>query len=135
MTTIQRVWRIKDVLLNIIATKCLECGYVVYPPKARCPKCGSERVVRENLPREGEVLTYTIIQVPAKGFEEFAPLIIALIKLGDAKVLSEIVEVRPEEVRIGMKVVATVRRTAKTIDGGIPYVVKFRPIEEEGVGR
>lgn len=130
MTTIQRVWRIKDVLLNIMASRCLTCNYVAFPPKARCPKCGSEDVIRESLPREGEVLTYTVIQVPAKGFEEFAPLVIALIKLGDARILSEVVEVKPEEMRIGMKVVATVRRTAKTIDGGVPYVVKFRPLEE-----
>jgi uncharacterized OB-fold protein len=94
----------------------------------RCPVCGSRELREESLPREGEVLSYTIIRVPAKGFEDFTPLIIALIKLGDAKVLAEVVDVKPEEVSVGMRVVATVRRTAQTIDGGVPYVIKFKPL-------
>jgi len=95
----------------------------------RCPVCGSGELKKESLPREGEVLSYTIIRVPAKGFEDFTPMIIALIKLGDAKVLTEVVDVKPEEVSIGMRVVATVRRTAQTIDGGVPYVIKFKPLK------
>ncbi|MCC6033007.1 MAG: Zn-ribbon domain-containing OB-fold protein [Desulfurococcaceae archaeon] len=128
MTTIQRVWRLKNTLLNLLASRCSVCGHVTYPPKMRCPVCGSRELREESLPREGEVLSYTIIRVPAKGFEDFTPLIIALIKLGDAKVLAEVVDVKPEEVSVGMRVVATVRRTAQTIDGGVPYVIKFKPL-------
>jgi uncharacterized OB-fold protein len=128
LTTIQRVWRLKNTLLNLLASRCSVCGHVTYPPKMRCPVCGSRELREESLPREGEVLSYTIIRVPAKGFEDFTPLIIALIKLGDAKVLAEVVDVKPEEVSVGMRVVATVRRTAQTIDGGVPYVIKFKPL-------
>lgn len=128
MTTIQRVWRLKNTLLNLLASRCSVCGHVTYPPKMRCPVCGSRELREESLPREGEVLSYTIIRVPAKGFEDFTPLIIALIKLGDAKVLAEVVDVKPEEVSVGMRVVATVRKTAQTIDGGVPYVIKFKPL-------
>jgi len=128
LTTIQRVWRLKNTLLNLLASRCSVCGHVTYPPKMRCPVCGSRELREESLPREGEVLSYTIIRVPAKGFEDFTPLIIALIKLGDAKVLAEVVDVKPEEVSVGMRVVATVRKTAQTIDGGVPYVIKFKPL-------
>jgi uncharacterized OB-fold protein len=128
LTTIQRVWRLKNTLLNLLASRCSVCGHVTYPPKMRCPVCRSRELREESLPREGEVLSYTIIRVPAKGFEDFTPLIIALIKLGDAKVLAEVVDVKPEEVSVGMRVVATVRRTAQTIDGGVPYVIKFKPL-------
>ncbi len=129
MTTMQRVWRLKNTLLNLLASRCSACGHITYPPKMRCPVCGSGELKKESLPREGEVLSYTIIRVPAKGFEDFTPMIIALIKLGDAKVLAEVVDVKPEEVNIGMRVVATVRRTAQTIDGGVPYVIKFKPLK------
>jgi len=128
LTTIQRVWRLKNTLLNLLASRCSVCGHVTYPPKMRCPVCGSRELREESLPREGEVLSYTIIRVPAKGFEDFTPLIIALIKLGDAKVLAEVVDVKPEEMSVGMRVAATVRRTAQTIDGGVPYVIKFKPL-------
>lgn len=129
MTTLQRVWRLKNTILNLVASRCLACGHVTYPPKMRCPVCGSRELREERLPREGEVLSYTVIRVPAKGFENFTPIIVALIKLGDAKVLSEVVDVKPEDVSVGMRVVATVRKSAETIDGGVPYVIKFKPIK------
>jgi len=131
MTTIQRIWRLRSTLLRLRATRCLDCGYVSFPPKAACPKCGSRNIVREELPKEGKVLTYTILNVPIKGFEDQAPLIVALIKLGDARVLAQLTDVKPEDIKTGMEVIATVRRTAPTLDGVVPYVVKFRPKEAE----
>jgi len=130
ITTIQRIWRLRSTLLHLRATRCLDCGYVSFPPKAACPKCGSRNIVREELPKEGKVLTYTVLNVPIKGFEDHTPLIVALIQLGDAKVLAQLTDVSPEDVRLGMKVVSTVRRTAPTLDGVVPYVVKFRPKEK-----
>lgn len=131
MTTIQRIWRLRNTLLKLTATRCLDCGYISFPPKAACPKCGSKNVIREELPREGEVLTYTVLNVPIKGFETYAPLIIAIIKLGDARVLAQLTDVKPNEAEMGMKVVATIRRTAPTLDGVVPYVIKFRPLRSE----
>ncbi len=133
MTTIQRIWRLRDRLIRLSGTKCNKCGLVTYPPKAACPRCGSRDVIEIELPREGEVLTYTILNVPIKGFEDYAPLVIALIKLGEAKVLAQLTDVRPEEVKVGMKVKATIRRTAPTLDGVVPYVVKFKPVRGEAV--
>jgi len=129
VTTIQRIWRLRNRLIRLSGTKCQDCGLVTYPPKAACPKCGSRNLIEIELPRKGEVLTYTILNVPIKGFEQYAPLIIAIIKLGDAKVLAQLTDVKPEEVRVGMKVQATIRRTAPTLDGVVPYVVKFKPIK------
>ena len=134
MTTIQRIWRLRNRLIRLSGTKCQDCGLVTYPPKAACPKCGSTNLIEIELPREGEVLTYTILNVPIKGFEQYAPLIIAIIRLGDAKVLAQLTDVKPEEVRVGMKVRATIRRTAPTLDGVVPYVVKFKPIRHEESG-
>ncbi len=127
MTTIQRIWRLRETLLKLTATRCLECGYVSFPPKASCPKCGSRNLVKERLPQEGKVLTYTVLNVPIKGFEDQAPLIIAIIQLGEAKLLSQLTDVKPDEVYEGMEVVSTVRRTAPTLDGVVPYVIKFKP--------
>ncbi len=131
MTTIQRIWRLRNRLIRLSGTKCQDCGFVAYPPKAVCPKCGSRNLIEIELPREGEVLTYTMLNVPIKGFEQYAPLVIAIIKLGDAKVLAQLTDVKPEEVQEGMRVQATIRRTAPTLDGVVPYVVKFKPIRGE----
>jgi len=123
----QRIWRLKDIYLNLIATKCLDCGYVSYPPKAACPKCSSRKVERVKLNDVGKVVSYTVITVPIEGFEKLSPFIIALVDVGGAKILTQLTNVSADEVRIGMEVEATVRRTAETLDGYIPYVVKFRP--------
>ncbi len=131
MTTIQRIWRLRNRLIRLSGTKCQDCGLVTYPPKAACPKCGSRNLIEIELPHEGEVLTYTVLNVPIKGFEQYAPLIIAIIKLGEAKVLAQLTDVKPEEVRVGMRVRATIRRTAPTLDGVVPYVVKFKPVRGE----
>ncbi len=128
MTTIQRIWRLRTTLLKLTATRCLDCGYVSFPPKAACPRCGSKNIVREELPKTGELLTYTVLNIPIKGFEDQAPLAVGIIKLGDARMLAQLTDVTPESIKTGMKVVATVRRTAPTLDGVVPYVVKFRPM-------
>ena len=127
MTTVQRIWRFKNRLIKLTASKCRKCGYVSYPPKKACPKCGSRDVSLVELPRKGKVLTYTVLNVPIKGFN--GPIIIALIKLGEATIMSEIIDVSPEDVNIGMEVEATIAPSARTLDGAIPYVVKFRPVK------
>jgi len=131
MTTIQRIWRLRETLLKLTATRCLECGYVSFPPKASCPKCGSRNLVKERLPQSGRVVSYTVLNVPIKGFEEQAPLIIAIIQLGEAKILSQLTDVSPEDVYVGMEVESTIRRTAPTLDGVVPYVLKFKPKHKE----
>ncbi len=129
MTTVQRIWRFKRRLIKLTASKCLKCGYIAYPPKHACPRCGSRDLVSLDLPSKGRIETYTILNVPIKGFENSLPLIIALIRLGDALVMSEVINVKPEEVREGMEVEATIAPSARTLDGAIPYVVKFKPVE------
>jgi len=126
MTTIQRIWRFKDRLIKLMASKCNNCGFTAYPPKSACPRCGSKNLQMIELPRRGKVISYTILNVPIKGFE--APLIIALIKLNDAIVMSEIINADPNNIKIGMEVEATIAPSARTLDGAIPYVVKFKPI-------
>jgi len=126
VTTIQRIWRFKDRLIKLTASKCKDCGFTTYPPKSACPKCGSKNVEILQLPRRGKVVSYTILNVPIKGFD--APLIIALIKLNDVVVMSEIINVDPKDIKVGMEVEATIAPSARTLDGAIPYVVKFKPI-------
>ncbi len=60
---------------------------------------------------------------------------VALVELDDGvRILSQMVDVEPEEVKVGMRVEATFRRIRE--DGGsgiIEYGYKFRPsIEPEG---
>ncbi|MEM0361191.1 MAG: Zn-ribbon domain-containing OB-fold protein [Sulfolobales archaeon] len=123
----QRLWRLKDVLLDLVGIRCLDCGYTCYPPKAACPKCSSRNVEKTALGNSGRILSYTVVNVPIEGFENMSPLVIALIETSNGKVLTQLTNVKPEEVYIGMEVEATIRRSAMTLDGYVPYIVKFKP--------
>ncbi|MEM1983235.1 MAG: Zn-ribbon domain-containing OB-fold protein, partial [Sulfolobales archaeon] len=123
----QRIWRLKDVLLDLVGIRCNDCGYTCYPPKAACPKCSSRNIERIPLGTLGKIVSYTVINVPIEGFENMSPLLIALVETNNGKVLTQLTNVKPEEVYIGMEVEATIRRSAMTLDGYVPYIVKFKP--------
>ena len=129
MLTIQRVWRLQEKLIKLVGTECARCGYVCYPPKAACPRCGSREIREIYLPREGKVLTYTILNVPVEGFESKVPLIIALVELGKARILTQLTDVEVGKVYVGMPVEATIRKSPQMIEGATHYIIKFKPIE------
>ena len=76
-----RAWREYPQRYRLEATKCTECGKLLYPPRVVCPKCGSSTFENIVLPREGTVVTYTVVRVPPAGFTEQTPLPIAIVEL------------------------------------------------------
>lgn len=110
--------------------RCSECGNVAYPPRARCGKCGSSKFENYRLPEKGELLTFTVVRNPPKGFEKMPPYIIGVVKLEDGTVItSQITDVEPEEVSVGIKVEAVFRKVVEDGDSGIiQYAIKFRPV-------
>ncbi|OYT49915.1 MAG: transcriptional regulator [Desulfurococcales archaeon ex4484_204] len=133
MASIQRFWRIQGNVLNLIATKCSNCGYVSYPPKAACPKCGSRNVEEIKLPGRGRVVTYTVINVPIKGFEDSTPLLIAIVEINNARIMCQLVGIDENMLKkglVGLEVEAVVRRGNPTLDNAIPYIIKFKPASQ-----
>jgi len=126
-----KYWRIIPHYYRLEGTICKNCGYKTPLIRKRCPNCGSDDVERFRLPREGEVYSYTVIYSPPEGFERHNPYIIGLIKLKDGtKILGQIVDVDPEEVRIGLRVRMTFRRIAVDGKSGIiQYGYKFKPVK------
>ena len=76
-----RSWREFPQRYRLEAAKCTVCDKVLYPPRVVCPKCGASTFEDITLPREGTVVTYTIVRVPPAGFTEQTPLPIALVEL------------------------------------------------------
>ncbi|MCK4438533.1 OB-fold domain-containing protein, partial [Candidatus Bathyarchaeota archaeon] len=65
-------------------------------------------------------------------FEKYKPYVVALIELEDGmRLLSQVVDVDPEEVQKGMRVEAVFRRVKEDGKAGIiQYGYKFRPVVE-----
>jgi hypothetical protein len=100
-----RIYKFYDFLKEgrLTSTKCKDCGFVPWPPRVVCPKCMSDNLEWIELPEEGEIYAFTVQEsgVPM-GFK--APLIFAMIKIGEVRFLSRIVDANPEEVKVGGRV-------------------------------
>ncbi|HSL17228.1 MAG TPA: Zn-ribbon domain-containing OB-fold protein [Methylomirabilota bacterium] len=118
-----RVWREFPQRYRLEAAKCDGCGKVLYPPRLVCPGCGGRSFTDEVLPRDGRVVTYTVIRVPPAGFTEQTPLPIALVELDNGvRLMVQIADVEdPETLEIGMPVRLEFRRVAWDGEAGVIF--------------
>jgi uncharacterized OB-fold protein len=139
--TIARFWRETPRRYNLGGSRCSVCTTVYFPPRTVCPTCTAHRqslgkMEPFQLSGEGEVVTYTIVHEAAEGFEMQVPYALAIVQSVEGPLLTgQIVNVIPEEVRIGLKVHATFRKLREEGAAGvIHYGYKFAPKEEAGKG-
>ena len=71
-------WRIRDRYYRLIGNKCEDCSAEFFPPVYRCRKCKSDKLVDVEMPKTGKIMTYTQLHEPMPGFEEQAPLFLAV---------------------------------------------------------
>jgi hypothetical protein len=77
----------------------------------------------------GEVVSYSLVNVPPEEHSALAPYVIAIIKLKEgAKLTAQIVDCNEKDVRIGMPVEAIFRKITEDSTGLISYGFKFRPL-------
>ncbi len=130
---IPRFWREIGSRYNLIGTKCGNCGKVDFPPRAVCPDCGRKsigRMAKVKLAGKGSVVTFTVIHDAPAQFEMQKPYVMAIIQMDEGvRLTSQILDVKPEDVKIGLRVQATFRKLGQEGDAGvIHYGYKFRPV-------
>ncbi len=126
-------WRRYKERYMLLGTKCETCGNIFFPLRSVCPHCRRDGKPRPlALSGKGHVYTFTVIRVASEGFEAFTPYIVGLIQLEEGpKVTSQIVDCRPEETYIGMRVEVCFRKLREQgKDGIICYGFKFRPADD-----
>ena len=129
---IPRFWREIPSRYNLIGSKCGSCGTLDFPPRAVCPKCGRKSVgkmERTKLKGTGKVVTYTVIHDAPKDFEMMKPYVLAIVELDEGlRVTSQVIDVDPAAVKIGMPVETAFRKLGEEGEAGvIHYGYKFRP--------
>ncbi len=82
-----------------------------------------------HLKGRGEVVTYTVVHDAPKDFEMMKPYVLAIVQLDEGvRITSQIVDVEPGEVKIGMPVESAFRKLGEDGEAGIiHYGYKFRP--------
>jgi uncharacterized OB-fold protein len=134
MTTEKSVahhWRKFKERYGLVGSHCQSCKAYFYPTSVICPKCRRKGKVSEyKFSGTGKVFSHTTIRVPPEGFESYTPYVMAIVELDEgARVVSQIVDCRPEDVKIGMPVESCFRKIREEGKSGlILYGFKFRPV-------
>ncbi len=91
---------------ELLLQKCNSCGQLIYFPRIMCYKCLSEDLGWTKSTGYGIHYIYTIIHRAAhKSFEQELPYVYAIVELDDGpRMITNIVNIEPNKVRIGMRV-------------------------------
>jgi len=130
---IPRFWREIPSRYNLYGSKCGSCGTLDFPPRSVCPQCGRRsvgRMERVKLKGKGTVVSYTVIHEAPAQYEMMKPYVLAIIQLEEGcRLTSQIIDVDPAQVKIGMPVEAAFRKLGQEGEAGIiHYGYKFRPV-------
>jgi hypothetical protein len=91
---------------RLVVQRCTGCGHTRLPPAPICPECRAADSDWKALSGRGEVYTYTVVHRPLAANQKL-PFVIAVIALeggGGVRLISNLVEVEPQHVSIGMAV-------------------------------
>jgi uncharacterized OB-fold protein len=94
---------------RLMIHRCGACQRFFHPPAPICPSCGSLDVAPQATSGRGRIATYTINHQAWKP-ELAAPYVVAIVELDDQpglRLLSNVVGLPPDQVRIGMPVQVT----------------------------
>ncbi|MBX6378226.1 MAG: Zn-ribbon domain-containing OB-fold protein [Clostridia bacterium] len=109
---------------RLVIQRCRACGRHIFYPRIYCPHCLSEDVEWVEASGRGEVYAFTVVyrsRIP--GYAEATPYVVALIDLEEGvRLLTNVVECAPDEVRVGMPVEVCFEERA---DGFV--LPQFRP--------
>jgi uncharacterized protein len=109
---------------RLVVQACDDCGRLCHPPRPMCPQCGSLRRVARDASGSGTLYSYGILHHPQHPAFDY-PVIAALVDLDEGvRLVTNLVDVERDDIRIGMRVVATF---VPTVDDG--QVAVFRPAE------
>ncbi|MEM2104497.1 MAG: Zn-ribbon domain-containing OB-fold protein [Candidatus Bathyarchaeia archaeon] len=88
---------------RLIGGKCRKCGKVHLPPRPLCDNCLSTEFEWVELPRKGQLLTYTVIHVAPTQFQSVAPYAVGIVQLEQGvKIPGMIKGITPDKIKVGM---------------------------------
>ena len=112
---------------RLVVQRCTSCQHTRLPPAPICPACRSADADWKEVPGRGEVYTYTIIHRPIAA-DQALPYVIAVIALegaGGVRIMSNVVEVNPDDLEVGMPVELVWEDMSEDL-----AVPRFRPVRK-----
>jgi uncharacterized OB-fold protein len=100
---------------KIMGAQCNKCGATILPPRPMCPKCFSQDLKWKEMPKEGKLITYTVIHVCPQQFQSLAPYAVGVVELADGAHLPGMIKgVAMDKIKIGMKLAVDFEETPAT---------------------
>src|SRR5437867_11233587 len=99
---------------DLQGSKCGKCSTLDFPPRTVCPECGRRsfgKMERVKLKGNGTVVSFSVIHDAPATYEMMKPDVLAIVEMAEGRRLtSQIIDVDPEAVKIGMQVEAVFRK-------------------------
>lgn len=108
----------------LLGSKCSSCGYVSYPKKIACPRCGTKTMKEERLSGRAKLYSYTVTYVGQPGVK--VPYVLGMVDLVEGpRVLAQIAGIGGEyrKLHLGMEM-----QSAQDRKGFDRRRVVFKPI-------
>ena len=110
----------------LVASRCTECDRTSLPPQRVCPACGSVDT-QEPVPVSDRRATVATVTIDRLAYSLSPPVVMAVVDIdGGGRLVAEVTDAGPDEVRIGTRLEPTFRRIA-TSEGIHNYFWKLRP--------
>jgi uncharacterized protein len=101
---------------KLLIQRCTQCGRYNHPPRLVCPACLSTNLVPTEMSGAGVVDTFTIPLQPYDpyyaGQVPYTLAVVELVEQKHLKMVTNIVEIDPDDVRIGMPVEVVFKEVA-----------------------
>ncbi len=115
----------------LLGTKCKSCGAHFFGSRRFCVNCTSDEVEPVELSKQGTLSSYTVVWAAPGGWTGDVPYILGQVRLPEGVgILSEVVELPREDIKIGMPLELTLRVGGEDPDGNEVVVYKWRPISK-----
>ena len=91
--------------------RCSSCGYYIHPPVPLCPRCLSRELRHEAVSGDATLDSYTVnYQQWIPGSDPYIIGLVSIVEQPDVRLTTNLVELEPSEVRIGMPLTARFER-------------------------
>ena len=98
---------------KLMAAECNKCGKLLVPPRPICSACLSKDLKWRELRKQGKLLTYTVIHVSPKSFQQQTPYPVGIVELEDGGQLPGMIKgVELDKVKIGISLTLDVEHEA-----------------------
>jgi uncharacterized OB-fold protein len=112
---------------RILGTYCPDCDHTYVPATIFCERCLGKLDEWVDVGTQGEVVTFTFLNVGLDGTELEEPEIIAFVSFADGGIIHHLGEIELEKVEIGMTVEAVFKPKKERV-GSILDIKYFKPV-------